>query len=117
MKLNMREGLVQNAFHPCGTAHCHAGVYLIGAAEIKKGKVYGSSRGAELMAHNLGFENSDALQRWVYQNPDIWGSENGGWLFCDKKAFDNAESITEIAAWWRNVGGRVKEDNLKNSKS
>lgn len=117
MELDMTEGDVQSASHPCGTTHCHAGAYLIGAIEIEKWEYYDYGEGADLMALNLGFDNWRLLAYWAKQNPNIWDNHFGDFMFCDAVAFDDAENVSEIAAWWRAVGDRIKADNLKGSES
>ena len=116
MELNMGCPTVQSHQHHCGTTHCHAGAYFIGAIEIQEGKDYFYSRGSNLMAYNLGFRNEDYLEDWAHENPKIWGSEEGWRMFACDSAFNYAENVSEIAAWWRGVGDRIKEDNLKSSK-
>ena len=114
MELNMVEPIVQADHHPCGTIHCHAGAYLIGAQELEKGKSYDFKQGAELMAHNLGFTSKDALSLWADKNPKIWGSIFGRGMFSYSRAFNRAWNISQIAEWWRNVGIRIEADNLLN---
>ena len=111
MKLDMLEDAVQSRSHLCGTVHCHAGAYLIGSIKIEERKRYTFVRGADLMAHNLGFKDRDCLKDWAYSNPKIWGNNYGWKMFSLKTAFNDAENVSEIAAWWRSVGDRIKEDN------
>jgi hypothetical protein len=91
--------------HECGTVHCASGWYVVANLDrpeiknrFKKGYV-GYSDGADLMARDLGFADRDCLQTWAYENPEIWGNENGRSIFSEESAYDNEGFDGVIKQW------------------
>jgi hypothetical protein len=91
--------------YECGTVHCVGGWYAVANLDrefidnkIKNGRVEYDD-GAELMAHDLGFDSYWALGGWAFDNPKIWGNEGGFEMFESASAYDNAGFDGVIAQW------------------
>ena len=76
-------------------------------------------KGAKEFAKKLGFENGAELQDWAKENPQIWGNECGGFMFCNGIAYietDTGRTVTndnitikDIIHKWRCVAKRLRE--------
>lgn len=114
MKLDMHEGRVKSLDHACGTTHCHAGIFLLGEDNFQMHEINGFwdyTQGIQLMTERLGFAHKDDLRDWAKNNPELWGNENGYWMFSEVDAFNYAKSVSEIADWWSDVADRIEEYN------
>lgn len=113
-RLNMMETEVNCNGHICGTTHCFAGWFAVGAlnAGLLRGKIYFND-GAELMARMLGFALRIDLKLWTRCNAHIWGNDNGDGLFCDSAAFisphrpHGAQNVTDIIHHLEDVQSRL----------
>ena len=118
--LSMEVAVVKSSTHKCGTIHCVAGWYA--AANIKrkylvdifKDRDYvGFLNGADLMAKDLGMEDSHDLIDWADENPEIWGNEEGQHMFYEKYAY-NHEGFSGVIKHWEEVLERIiKIENKK----
>ena len=91
---------------PCG---CHANFYsaCIGQTE---GVFY--NFGAESLALDLGFEGCWELEEWALENPEIWGNEDGHYIFSDSHTFGLESSIFSaeiILNHWEGVLARLED--------
>ena len=112
--LDMEEYKVNFHDHPCGTTHCHAGLFLIGCNKSKyeyMGADY--EHGARLMTEMLAFKHYESLIRWADRTPDLWGNTSGQWMFSDTEAFNDAGTPSQIAEWWESVADRIEAYNKK----
>ena len=91
--------------HECGTVHCTAGWYAVANSDrqVIKDKINQGCvdfrDGADLMAIDLGFDNTYDLKCWAYENPEIWGNEDGRWLFAKDEAYNTSGFEGVIAQW------------------
>ena len=78
--------------------------------------------GRDLMAKDLGFEESEGISEWAHHNPKLWGNSYGGNMFHHASAFwtdpydgpPDDESVPDldledIVLWWEGVRDRVKK--------
>lgn len=113
-RLDMMEVSVNDCFHKCGTVHCFAGWFAVGAlnAGLLKGKIY-YSVGADLMANMLGFKLKTDLIYWAANNEHIWGNEAGDGIFSASRAFESphrphgAQNVTDIIHHLEDVQSRL----------
>src|SRR5260221_665185 len=115
--LDMMEGVVCNNLHKCGTIHCHAGWYIISKIGIIKNNKSNIdyNYGAEAMAKDMGFVNSEMLKDFFVKYNKLWGNENaeemftGGMAFYHhKKRLEGAINLQHIIDHWTEVAERVK---------
>lgn len=104
--IHMMEGIPNKAANLCGTPLCHGGWYCIG-----KGLEDNWKGGMRAIAEDLGFDDEQVLKTWANQNPQIWGNEYGGSMFCDGVAFgkkhDNGFTLQTIINHWKGVKKRA----------
>ena len=115
----------------CETVCCHAGLYVLACmdevarlwndesfdntAVVLVPDYLGSPwiRGAELMAHHLGFRLRSDLERWATLTPSLWGNRYGGEMFTKAAAFTGEPlswtSVDQIVAHWRAVADRIEK--------
>lgn len=95
-----------NRKHPCGTPMCHGGWYGLVTTDF-----HYFSEGGLQMANDLGFEDRYSLVLWAHENSEIWGNENGRYIFSDSKAFGLEEheltSLHQIIDHWKGVKERL----------
>lgn len=131
--LNMASTRV-NVEHTCGTVHCHAGWYAIGASvavrENRALMIY--TGGAIMMAEDLEILNRDlpvynnyrsdfmpplgytSVPMWAEKNPELWGNVQGTHMFGYRSAFWSekrplgALSLQDIIDHWKEVYERIK---------
>lgn len=110
-KLNFDKSKVE--INACGTIACHGGFGLL-ALSPRKVRTEDFNDGARKLALFLGFEDDDDLENWALANPDIWGGEDGHWMFCPGgyRAFGRTEedppmTLGDIASWYLDVAGRL----------
>lgn len=123
--LDMMEPDVTSYGHACGTVHCHAGWYA--AVNIKKFPSLSHLTffdGANLLTRDIFPELNEIdqstlyvdrnLPKWATDNPQIWGNEDGGTMFCDEYAFyhetkrpEGAKSVQDIIDHWQEVYERL----------
>lgn len=126
--------------HACGTVHCHAGFYSLGAimsgklpdaAEIIKSGVgqVPFSAGAEQMARDLGVPGwrkmpLASIVLWAEAHPEIWGNERGHEMFAFRMAFyhptkrpDGAEHPQHIIDHWCEVRDRIAAVNQSDARA
>lgn len=136
VKINMsQEDILKTE---CGTVACHAGLYALATTESKHwklawnvvdkdyvvhphfylsidddGTTVGYERGADLLATDLGFRDALELQIWANQNPDMWGYEDGYFMFSAEgncafgKKDDETLTSPDIISHWRSVADRI----------
>ena len=122
VELDMMNGIVYNHDHPCGTTHCHAGLFLIGynEPEVTKDKttVISYGKGVSELRKLLGFDENtnddEDIKNWASNKPLLWGNGWGEFMFSDKDAFDRAEKPSQIAEWWEAVADRIEAYNKYN---
>lgn len=105
--LNMRETeIYPKKVKECGTPHCVGGWYA-----ISKGITEGNYRtGADLMAHDLGFEYQGHLEVWAYNNPEIWGNTEGSYMFSSRNSYTPyAISLRDIITHFENLKERLND--------
>ena len=123
----------KEAYHECGTIHCHAGWYYIAKRVSDDGEIvhddfvakYGCSveyqEGVSEMAEDLGYEyrpghiytRGGPITTYFKERPDLWGNEFGIDMFCHDKAFGEGQiSMKKIIEHWGNVGLRVLTEEL-----
>ena len=102
---DIKEWHVYDKKHKCGTVHCVGGWYAVANLDrraikdkFNEGRIV-FNHGTNLMAQDLGFRNGDILTNWAYENPKIWGNENGHLMFDIVNAYDNAGFDGVIAQW------------------
>jgi hypothetical protein len=100
--LNMMEYRVQSITHDCGTVHCVAGWYVVAIRDnddyIKsriKSKKCHFHHGAYRIAETLGFETLDELEEWAEDNPEIWGNQDGSYMFSEESAYNGMAERTD----------------------
>lgn len=110
----MEESKVNYPDHPCGTTHCHAGLFLIGCDNSEyENVVVGYGYGVKLMTRMLGFWGCELLLKWASMNAYLWGNGNGKFMFTDNDAFNGAKKPSQIADWWEAVADRIEAYNKK----
>lgn len=108
-KVNMGE----KEIHPCGTPMCHAGYYTvecINQGRITPNRFTDYLEGAELISIDLGFDDVDDLRDWADINHrNVWGNEEGIFMFSSYLAFDKEEDLTlqDIITHWEGVRDRL----------
>ena len=88
----------------CG---CHAGFISAVFGESGEKWLYG----AKFLSNFLGFGTYEKLPKWAQKNPDIWGNEEGIYLFSDSVAFglgDTIFSAEKIVEHWEGVLDRLE---------
>ena len=110
-------GLAHDKEHICATPMCFDGFYAVanGVFGDTLNHYYGD--GADLIAKHLGFDDgyvhkSRGLEIWAASNPDLWGNNDGQYMFCSIDAFDNAETLLGI----RNHLAKVHNRTCKRAK-
>lgn len=89
--LNIREPNVNRSGYKCGTVHCVAGWYAVGAINLrKKGLTY--QDGVYKINRDLGFTNiyfisASELEIWASLNRNVWGNDNGHFMFSNAIAY------------------------------
>ena len=112
VELDMNESRVNYHDHPCGTTHCHAGLFLIGCDNSEYEHVgVGYGYGVKLMIKMLGFGSCKLLLEWAQINHVLWGNNDGYWMFSGSDAFNEAETPSKIAEWWEAVADRIEVYN------
>ena len=113
VELDMEEGTVYNYDHPCGTTHCHAGLFLIGYNEPEASRTYYYTGVSELRKLLGFYERSynEDVKLWADSNPLLWGNECGYLMFSDAGAFGGAKKPSQIAEWWEAVADRIEAYN------
>ena len=121
----------------CGTLCCHAGLYLLARVSEANLLKWGDplddpeegrykdlqtlretqevmayfQDGADLMAWDLGFLSSQHLKDWACRRYDLWGNDDGAYMFSEWGAFGsdvNEIDVTRIANWWDGVADRIE---------
>lgn len=90
--------------HSCGTAMCHGGWYAVAKSQ-KDWHSY--IDGAELMATDMGYNNSFELCAWAACNHTLWGNRFGGDMFAGKESFNDATRLQQIVDHWKSVRDRI----------
>lgn len=107
--MKMRETDIDNQ---CGTPMCHGGWYAVAC----KPTLHHYTQGANLLAHDLGFESSSELEDWASANSYLWGGERGLYMFCNLCAFaedgdfNPDMTLKDIRNWWAGVHNRTCPD-------
>lgn len=112
----------------CGTVACHAGWYAFNhlSNKFKWHKYHELDEreflsaidrhiswrdGSDLIAKDLGFTCMSDVEKWAEENPDIWGNENGKFLFSSNSAFgcsrNKKVTLVDIANHWKGVAERL----------
>ena len=118
--IEMGEGRIRGRFRRgCGTVCCHAGAYLLARRPVSSAfgvvtyNLGSYTRGADIMANDLGFEQAWDLQRFMAIHPEIWGNERGSGLFASSYAFTPSDvyttTLAEIIEHWKGVAERLRE--------
>lgn len=108
--LSMLQTTLCSPWHPCGTVHCVGGWYGISALEAIDNRIYTSyTKGAEKMAQDLGFSRPRELTIWAYNNSEIWGNNDGPYMFSEAAAYDGAKNLHEVIAFLEKVRDRSPE--------
>lgn len=106
----------------CGTAACHAGWALVALkpdAKVRAYKgLYGFSQGANELGRYFGFYSRHSFALWAHENPDLWGSRSGYYMFgvTGYAAFGRTDqdppmTLADIAAWYLGVAERLLNAN------
>ena len=118
---DIAESRVYDDHHDCGTVHCVAGWYAVANLNRKfiKNK-FNQGRvsfvdGAELMAIDLGFADQHPLEDWAFDNPKIWGNEDGDEMFSKERAYDNP-GFDGVISQWVNVRDNLMKLNKEKIK-
>ena len=118
--IDMSEPNIRGRFRiGCGTVCCHAGAYLLARHPVSSAlgvilpEFQSYTRGAYVMANDLGFENARGLQNFMRENPEIWGNDNGYSMFASPYSFTPATvhttTFTKIIEHWKGVAERLRE--------
>jgi len=112
--VDMREGQV---FTHCGSPMCHAGWFEAALQKSKNTTNYSFTNyehGAQKMAEILGFKSKNDLEMWAHYNPDIWGNQNGSFMFSFYGAFEFKNgnkpkrfTLRHIISHWKKVQKRL----------
>lgn len=106
----------------CGTTACHAGWALVALkpdAKVRAAKeLYTYSHGKEELGRYLGFSNGFAFAHWADENPRLWGSRSGYYMFgmTGYRAFGRTDqdppmTLADIAEWYMGVAERLLNAN------
>lgn len=112
-RLDMSQGLVRDTtidYQP-GTCHCFAGWYGVINRHIfdPSDRRWFYLDAVDYIARLCGFVTRYEMMDWAEQNADIWGNSNGGAMFCDEVAFNNAKSLNGIIKHLRGVIKRLEK--------
>jgi len=104
--------------HECGTIHCHGGWYAVATCDSSKPLDFRS--GIIKMSEDLGFDidgdfftRTEFIEDWAKYNPEIWGNNNGTYMFSNRLAFESedrpggAYSLNDIISHWKEVRDRL----------
>ena len=83
------------SYHPCGTVHCVAGWFMVGAKtdEELKSVGYNFKDGVETIDELFGC----SFNYWARDNKDIWGNEDGEYMFSSPSAYgDNVSTLDHV---------------------
>lgn len=110
--LDMASPSVPEKINLCSTPCCHAGWYLV-ARFPSRPLDLAWTYGASFLSKDLGFEYLNELQDWAKDNPELWGNEDGRYMFKLSKAFTpgdkkEAETLNDIIDHWKEVYKRLK---------
>ena len=121
----------------CGTVACMAGHYLL--AKLKKtdryladpesymqekvklyrytdsGERLEFEDGASWLATNLGFDDEEDLEMFMYNNDDLWGNEYGRLLFAEPAAYEDVSrneplTLHHIATKFEQIAERIDKE-------
>lgn len=101
--------MMTGVLHPCGTPMCHGGYYAI-VKGMSSENQQDFTDGANAMATDLGFNHNTDLEDWASQNPQLWGNDSGGDMFCGSHAFHDKGEIKDlkiIIDHWKGVQKRL----------
>ena len=110
IEMNRTQLALEDVNYPCG---CHAG--FISA-------VFGESDGIDWeessrkLCNFLGFNLKFDLEDWAQDNPEIWGNEDGIFMFSDGTAFGSESRIFSaeiILNHWEGVLERLGNEKFK----
>ena len=92
--------------HVCGTVHCVGGWYAVAACDLSKHVDY--IHGASQMANDLGFISLYYFRDFFRQQPNLWGNDNGYYMFSNQKAYTpgnkrKASSLRDVYDHWVEV--------------
>lgn len=100
--LRMMEGKVSGQNHECGTVHCVAGWYAVAirySDKFIKLKIENKEcrffHGASKIAEHLGFKYRNELEIWAENNPEIWGNNDGFYMFSEESAYNGMADRTD----------------------
>lgn len=112
-QLDMKEAAV-NIDRTCGTIHCHAGWFAVGACDVENSYI-NFWNGRLKMEEYLKFEDGKLL-KWAVKNPKLWGNKFGGGIYSGKEAFINpvrrpkgANNLQDIVDHWQEVYTRLRK--------
>lgn len=125
----------------CGTFACVGGWYALASIHhhnepvywegdleeegqsLSRGYAYvGFREGADALAHDLGFKDSEDLTEWAIDWPEYWGNDFGGSMFHGVAAYAgtpspaNGPGIVDVIAHWRGVADRLEADELPSNQ-
>lgn len=118
--LRMGVAFVNQGGHTCGTVHCHGGWYAIATLmDVIKVNAVDYGDGANKMAEDIGFDVSfsvgEPLCTWAKKHPELWGNNNGEYMFSAAMAFYHkdkrpcgAMNLEDIINHWEDVYERVR---------
>jgi hypothetical protein len=91
----------------CKTPMCHGSWYAAISFPHQLWRI-SFSDGADLMAKHLGFNRGkNELTNWANANPEIWGNENGEFMFSEINAFNplpnKKSNLRRIIRHWEQV--------------
>lgn len=105
-RLDMGEPFVKN--HYCGTTACHGGY---AALIFNAGEFY--EDGAKRLAKFLGFACVGSLESWAHYNGQLWGNQDGGYMFSSRLAFgvdmDSDIDLRDVVTHYLSVAKRLIE--------
>lgn len=101
----------------CNTVNCVGGWYVIAVHGKISDDDYKSYRiGTDAIAAELGFENDDAVEGFLADNPTLWGNEDGYVVFSDEKAYyhpvkrpEGAQTLQHVIDHFEEVRDRSPE--------
>lgn len=105
----------------CGTVACHGGWgYFLYVAE-EMAETHDFVTGADAIAEQLGFGDSDEFELWASDHSELWGNEYGLKMFgmCGHRAFGYGEgecTLEIIGKHYVKVGARIKVQLLEGNK-
>lgn len=112
--LDMSNGHVYSKFRTaiCGTPHCHGGWYAL-VSNISTSYGYKNFHdGMDQMNKDLGIPS---VLSWALKNPDLWGNNQGGYMFSGAGNFafasptrpSGAKRLQDIIDHWKEVYERL----------